>query len=126
MLPDPVAQSQHDRGMEKGRTNSFVFRDELFVISLRLLQLLLHRVERFGVGRVHLLLRSLGAEKVIVEGDEDFDVSDGNGLCDVGLTGDESDELVEFYGEEEESVSRVLIFRDGRAETDRLRWQTSR
>lgn len=66
------------------------------MLPLGLLDLLLHRVERLGVGRVHLLLVGLRRGDHLVERGEHLVEAGGDGIAGGGETGDETDELVEF------------------------------
>lgn len=66
------------------------------MVALGLLDFLLHRVERLGVGRVHLLLGALRTREHVVERREDLDERGRDRLGDVGLARDEANELVEL------------------------------
>ena len=78
------------------------------MLSLSLLDLLLHRVERFRVGRVHLFTVRLGGREHLVEVREDLVEARGDAVRSVDLTRDETDELVEFWGHANWSVQVTL------------------
>lgn len=66
------------------------------MFPLSLLDLLFHRIESFRVGSVHLLAVSLSRNKHLVEVGEDLVETGRNTVGSVGLTRDETNELVEF------------------------------
>lgn len=66
------------------------------MFPLCLLDLLLHRVESFRVGSVHLLAVTLSRNKHLVEVGENLVEAGRNTVGSVGLTGYETNELVEF------------------------------
>jgi hypothetical protein len=70
------------------------------VFSLSLLDLLLHRVEGFRVGSVHLLSVRLGGSQHLVEVGENLEEARWDSIGGVDLTGNETDELVEFCEKE--------------------------
>jgi hypothetical protein len=63
---------------------------------LGLLDLLLHRVEGFRVGSIHLLSVGLSGSEHLIEIGEDLVKAGRDTVGSVGLAGDETNELVEF------------------------------